>query len=709
MKPDQLIKTVLLAQSGDRDALEKLYLDTYKSVYYLALRNLKNSDDAEDITQEVFITLNDKISTLREPAAFYKWLNQLTSNKCTDFLRRRRGYMELDDDVLSEIMEDDSLNLPDKAIDDEETRRIILEVIDALPDKQRVCIMFYYYQQHTITEIAEILGTNENTVKTRLSLARAKIRAALEYKAEKEGIKLWGIPLALTPILRQAMEEFVMPAGLGERMWENIARSTGIPADTGHGGNQSRESAQPERTHVTCPSCGKQLPAGLVMCFHCGNSMETSAEPIPPESQVEQSVTHEPDMKPEGTICSKCQSALPPGLKVCFRCGQSLQESAVAEPVAHKPEPVTPEATAPTSGAIESVAVSSDAAIKTAAATGGILAGSKGIIVGVIAAAVLLGGAVGGHFMGLYSLPLLPAISQTDGPSSPGTIGEPGTTQPGATETPGTTEPGATDPAGNNGGTNDPTLSQRLDIPATQIHGTPVMFQIVHQDRDIYMFEAQTPEQFIGLKYYISHYSPGDGDYLQHAYFDNEYTGIAGATVSRSFHSEHGDDTWQNAWYLLVRFEGTGDDGIIIIQLGDDTPGNSTGSSDGNAPSTNTSNSNADDHGFLRTHFIYKVESNVLINIDGVTIYFDPNNAPDLSLSDLSDFRLYKDGQEIPVSLSGSFHRDHYDQPEPAIVFTFGFSPALTEPGAYTMTFSLFGKTREVLYGNSIGETTPNQ
>ena len=59
-----------------------------------------------------------------------------------------------------------------------------------------ICILLFYYGQLTVMDIAAALETNENTIKTRLSMARAKIRAALEEKAEKEGIKLWGSPLA---------------------------------------------------------------------------------------------------------------------------------------------------------------------------------------------------------------------------------------------------------------------------------------------------------------------------------------------------------------------------------------------------------------------------------------------------------------------------------------------------------------------------------
>ncbi len=254
METERLVETVIKAQQGFDSAMQDLYLDAYRSVYYLALRMVKNPEDAEDITQEVFITVHEKISELREPIAFYKWINQITANKCYRLLSKYKGMALLADDAeILAIPDDNPLNMPDKAIDDEDTRRIILEVIDRLPDAQRVCVMLYYYSQNTIAQIADTLDINENTVKSRLSLARAKIRVALEEKEKKEDIKLYGIPLALTPILRQAMEQITMPDGLSERIWENVSQSiissptvdnTHPPGGNGEMSGQSNKAAQ---------------------------------------------------------------------------------------------------------------------------------------------------------------------------------------------------------------------------------------------------------------------------------------------------------------------------------------------------------------------------------------------------------------------------------------------------------------------------------
>ena len=228
MESERLIRLVVQAQDGDKKALEELYLNTYSRTYRLALRILKNSEDAEDITQEVFITVQQNISGLREPVAYYAWVNRITANKCNRFFNRHKGLIRADDEnELESIIDDDMEFMPDKAIDDKAGRKIIMEVIDNLPDNQRMCILLFYYGQLAIADIAVALDTNENTVKSRLSLARAKIRTALEEKAKKDGIKLWGVPLVLTPIVHEAMESMNVPHDVYVRLRECISEYGG--------------------------------------------------------------------------------------------------------------------------------------------------------------------------------------------------------------------------------------------------------------------------------------------------------------------------------------------------------------------------------------------------------------------------------------------------------------------------------------------------
>ena len=72
-------------------------------------------------------------------------------------------------------MDDRQTNIPEQVIDQAETKRLIQEIIDELPDDQRAAIGMYYYEEMSVREIAEAMGATENAVKSRLLYGRRKI------------------------------------------------------------------------------------------------------------------------------------------------------------------------------------------------------------------------------------------------------------------------------------------------------------------------------------------------------------------------------------------------------------------------------------------------------------------------------------------------------------------------------------------------------
>ena len=380
MEHSRLVDLITRAQQGDKNALEELYVDIFNSVFRLALRMVKNPEDAEDITQEIYITVQEKISDLREPKAFYTWVNQITANKCNLILNKYKGIAKLDDEEeILALIDDDPANMPDKALDDEATRKLIMDVIDNLPDNQRVCIILFYYAQFTVVQIAETLETNENTIKTRLSIARAKIRKVLEELAENKGIKLWGIPLPLTPILREAIESMPVPDGLYARVMENI------------------QSAQQMNSSDTLGQADPTFNAESI-----ATNYETTAtyyESITPNYEThaieKETANMSNNYQPTNSntvICPGCGSTLPPNIAVCFRCAKNLYEQ-------------TPPQNAPPSHAAYANPMSYATPVAATAAK----SSATGIIIAVVATvAVFIGGIVGAHYAGWVDLPFLP-------------------------------------------------------------------------------------------------------------------------------------------------------------------------------------------------------------------------------------------------------------------------------------------------------------
>lgn len=213
MEKAELTALVVKAQSGDPGAMEELLRAAHTSVSYQCRKLLRDPRDAEDMTQEVLLAVYTRLGTLKTPEAFWGWLNQTTANRCYNAMKRFRVELQFAEDeeghsVLDSLEELDEQQVPDKALDNAETTRMIEEIVDGLPDAQRLCTLMYYYDEMSVKDIAENLGVPENTVKSRLNYARKAIRErVLDY--EKKGVKLYGLsplPFILFFLLRATNE-----------------------------------------------------------------------------------------------------------------------------------------------------------------------------------------------------------------------------------------------------------------------------------------------------------------------------------------------------------------------------------------------------------------------------------------------------------------------------------------------------------------------
>ncbi len=183
--------------------MEELLHAAYTPVSYQCRRFLKTEADAEDMTQEILLLIYTKLDTLKEPSAFWGWLGRMTANRCKNALTRTNADLPILEDedgnnMLDFMENEDRQAVPEEAFDNAETARMITEIIDALPDAQRDCILLYYYDEMSVKEIAEVTGATENTVKSRLNYARKTIKENVLSYEEKQGIRLHSLaPLPL--------------------------------------------------------------------------------------------------------------------------------------------------------------------------------------------------------------------------------------------------------------------------------------------------------------------------------------------------------------------------------------------------------------------------------------------------------------------------------------------------------------------------------
>ncbi len=231
MERDKLISLVTKAQQGDQDALNDLFNAFYNDVYYFALKTVKDDQIACDVTQETFVEIINTLDKLQEPAAFVKWMKQITYHQCTRYFKKKKDVIVDEDEdgntIFDTLAEENSEFIPDEALDKDEFKKTIMSMIDDLSEEQRAALMMFYYDELSIKQIAEIQGTNENTVKSRLNYAKKGIKKSVEDYEKKNGVKLHCV--GVLPLLLWLFKDYFaqsVPAS-ATVVAEGVATATG--------------------------------------------------------------------------------------------------------------------------------------------------------------------------------------------------------------------------------------------------------------------------------------------------------------------------------------------------------------------------------------------------------------------------------------------------------------------------------------------------
>ena len=176
---------------GDVDAFEELIKDYKKIAYNIALRVLRNKEDAEDISQEALVKVFKNIDSFNMQSTFKVWLYRIVMNTCLDFKRKKRIVTYSIDKPLekdeSEILQDipDNSNNPDVIIQNKLESQMLNECIEMLDDDFRTVIVLRDLQNLSYKDIASVLSCNEGTVKSRLNRARKKLRDIITKKLQE--------------------------------------------------------------------------------------------------------------------------------------------------------------------------------------------------------------------------------------------------------------------------------------------------------------------------------------------------------------------------------------------------------------------------------------------------------------------------------------------------------------------------------------------
>ena len=178
------------AKKGDMDAFETLANRYEQRVYSLALRMLRQEQDAEDVTQQTFLSAMQNLGGFRGEASFSTWLLRIASHAALKVIRKRKG---LDTVSLEEATEEadsygtiphpeyiaDWRQSPEELVRKNETQRLLEDALGKLDEKHRLVFLLRDVEGLSVKETAEALGLSEANTKVRLLRARLQLRELL--------------------------------------------------------------------------------------------------------------------------------------------------------------------------------------------------------------------------------------------------------------------------------------------------------------------------------------------------------------------------------------------------------------------------------------------------------------------------------------------------------------------------------------------------
>lgn len=184
LNDNELISQVL---SGDQQAYAGL-VNRYKNyVFTLALRFTKNREDAEEVSQDIFIKAYRALSDFRGESKFSTWLYTIVNTTCITFLRKKRLEVHsLDNEKVFEAADNMDSGMRANMVEQKSRVSMVNQAIKMLSTDDAEVITLFYKGEQTLDEIAQILRIETNTAKVRLHRARARLKEKMETHFAQE-------------------------------------------------------------------------------------------------------------------------------------------------------------------------------------------------------------------------------------------------------------------------------------------------------------------------------------------------------------------------------------------------------------------------------------------------------------------------------------------------------------------------------------------
>ncbi|MEI9945020.1 MAG: sigma-70 family RNA polymerase sigma factor [Chitinophagaceae bacterium] len=180
----EIISKVL---SGDQQAYAGLVSRYQSYVFTLALRFTRNREDAEEVSQDIFIKAYRALADFRGASKFSTWLYTIVNTTCITFLRKKKLEVHsLDNERVFELADNQDSGMRANQVEQKSRIAMVGNAINMLSTDDAEIITLFYKSEQTLEEIAQILKIEPNTAKVRLHRARARLKEKMETHFSQE-------------------------------------------------------------------------------------------------------------------------------------------------------------------------------------------------------------------------------------------------------------------------------------------------------------------------------------------------------------------------------------------------------------------------------------------------------------------------------------------------------------------------------------------
>jgi RNA polymerase sigma-70 factor, ECF subfamily len=178
------VETIKRAVEGDKRSFKDIYDITADYIYTIVYKVVGNKEDAEEVTQDVFVKIHGNLGKFNFKSTFKTWIYRIAVNKAIDRYRKRKRRKEVNVDFGDDLIAQKYGSSHDAGFDEEESSDLLRTMLMELPVEQRACIALRGMKGLSYEEISSVLKVNINTVRSRIKRAREKLFTI--YKKEIE-------------------------------------------------------------------------------------------------------------------------------------------------------------------------------------------------------------------------------------------------------------------------------------------------------------------------------------------------------------------------------------------------------------------------------------------------------------------------------------------------------------------------------------------